>query len=333
MKSKTQVKKRTTLDQKHIEKITELKNKKDSLPIKRETLESYTTELKTTKDIHRKSELIDLIKNTKEEINSIENCSESLKYISKTLPLLINYYESIESDKSELYENYLEITSNTHKAIKNKKICECKGEIFSQEDGLNVCKGCGLSEKILSIEKNKPSYNEHKQNNTSYVYKRKNHLVEVLSQLQAKECTEIPSSFYYQIKREMKRRKINKEDLDIFRLKSLLKRLNQKKYIEHAPYILQIINGKEPPNFTRENEKQIKKMFNDIQKPFTKHCPKNRKNFLNYSYILHKFCELLQLDEYINYFPLLKNVNILIQHDKIWQKICKDMKWQFFKSI
>ncbi|AGF85364.1 late transcription factor VLTF3-like protein [Moumouvirus goulette] len=78
---------------------------------------------------------------------------------------------------------------------------------------------------------------------------------------------------------------------------------------------------------------KIKKMFKQIQKPFAVYCPKDRKNFLNYSYVLHKFCELLDLDEYINYFPLLKNNAKLLQHDKIWKNICEYMRWEFIKSI
>ena len=35
--------------------------------------------------------------------------------------------------------------------------------------------------------------------------------------------------------------------------------------------------------------------------------PKNRKNFLNYSFVLHKFCELLELDQFLPFFPLLKS--------------------------
>ena len=79
------------------------------------------------------------------------------------------------------------------------------------------------------------------------------------------------------------------------------------------------------PNFSRSDEMKIKKMFDDIQKPFAKHCPGDRKNFLNYSYFLHKACELLDLDDYIAYFPLLKNDEKLRQHDKIWKNICKEV--------
>nr|URM62258.1 A2L transcription factor [Mimivirus sp.] len=191
---------------------------------------------------------------------------------------------------------------------------------------------CGLSEPIL-LTTDKPNYKEPTQDSGTYAYKRINHLTEILSQLQAKESTDIPPKVFESIKRELKKRKINKNDLDIFRLRRILKKLNYRKYYEHVPHILQIINGKEPPNFSREHEMKIKQMFRQVQKPFAIYCPKNRKNFLNYSYVLHKFCELLDLDEYISYFPLLKNNAKLLQHDKIWKNICEYMRWEFYKSI
>lgn len=226
--------------------------------------------------------------------------------------------------------------ANYKKTIKKTAQCPtpgCDGErILSQNDGCLVCEKCGISETVL-IAQDKPNYKEPTQDSGTYAYKRINHLTEILSQLQAKESTDIPPKVFESIRRELKKRKINKDDLDIFRLRRILKKLNYRKYYEHVPHILQIINGKEPPNFSRRDEMRIKKMFRDIQKPFTIFCPKNRKNFLNYSYVLHKFCELLDLDEYINYFPLLKNNTKLLQHDRIWKNICKHMKWEFWKSI
>ena len=62
-------------------------------------------------------------------------------------------------------------------------------------------------------------------------------------------------------------------------------------------------------------------------------CPKNRKNFLSYSYVLHKFCELLELDDLLVYFPLLKSREKLQQQDRIWEKICRSLQWQYIPSI
>ena len=54
-----------------------------------------------------------------------------------------------------------------------------------------------------------------------------------------------------------------------------------------------------------------------------KHCPDNRKNFLSYAYVLHKFCQLLELDDLLPYFPLLKSREKLQQQDQIWEKYVK----------
>ena len=62
-------------------------------------------------------------------------------------------------------------------------------------------------------------------------------------------------------------------------------------------------------------------------------CPSTRKNFLSYSYVLHKFCELLEYDELISYFPLLKSREKLQQQDFIWKKICHDLEWEFIASV
>ena len=74
-------------------------------------------------------------------------------------------------------------------------------------------------------------------------------------------------------------------------------------------------------------------MFKDIQEPFIQVCPSNRKNFLSYSYVLHKFVELLELDQFIDCFILLKSREKLHQQDLIWRQICEYLKWEFIPSV
>ena len=73
-------------------------------------------------------------------------------------------------------------------------------------------------------------------------------------------------------------------------------------------------------------------MFATIQKPFMMFKPETRKNFLNYSFVLHKFCELLELDKFLPYFPLLKSSDNLKEQDIIWKKICGYLNWEFYPS-
>lgn len=121
--------------------------------------------------------------------------------------------------------------------------------------------------------------------------------------------------------------------VDQEKIRGYLKKLNLTKYYEHSCYIICRLNGKQPPTFGPDIEDKLKKMFRDIQQPFIEVCPKNRKNFLSYSYVLHKFCELLELDEYKEYFPLLKSREKLHQQDLIWKGICQKLNWEFIRSI
>ena len=93
------------------------------------------------------------------------------------------------------------------------------------------------------------------------------------------------------------------------------------------------LNGINPPIMSSEIEEEIRRMFKEIQIPFYKFCPKDRKNFLSYSYVLHKFVQLLCLDEFLSCFPLLKSREKLHQQDVIWMKICKSLGWEYISTI
>ena len=116
-------------------------------------------------------------------------------------------------------------------------------------------------------------------------------------------------------------------------MREILKKLKFNKYYEHIPHIINMLNGKKAPVLTRQYEEQLRIMFKEIQTPFMQHCPENRKNFLSYAYVLHKFCELLELDHLLVYFPLLKSREKLQQQDIIWSKICQSLLWEYIPSI
>jgi len=214
-------------------------------------------------------------------------------------------------------------------------LCEaCDKEMtFSANEALFFCDSCGHQEFVL-IDSDKPSYKDPPREVTYYAYKRINHFNEWLAQFQAKESTEIPEDIFQAILDELKKERItNTEGIKPSKVREILKKLKCTNFYEHVPYILNRINGKTAPVMSREVEERLRFMFKEIQSSFIKHCPKNRSNFLSYSYVLYKFCELLELDSYLQCFPLLKNRDKLYNQDKIWEKICADLRWQFIKSI
>jgi Zn finger protein HypA/HybF involved in hydrogenase expression len=241
--------------------------------------------------------------------------------------------------REELLEEYLQkidpehARSAVHTFEDPYGICEAcdKEMIFSANEALFFCETCGYQEFVL-IDSDKPSYKDPPREVTYYAYKRINHFNEWLAQFQAKESTEIPEEIFQSILGELKKERIT-SNIKPVKIREILKKLKCTNYYEHVPYILNRINGETAPIMSREIEEKLRFMFKEIQPSFVKHCPKSRSNFLSYSYVLYKFCELLNLDEYLQCFPLLKNRDKLYNQDKIWQKICDDMKWEFIRSV
>ena len=80
-------------------------------------------------------------------------------------------------------------------------------------------------------------------------------------------------------------------------------------------------------------EDRLRKLFQQVETTFVECKPDDRKNFLSYSYVLHKLFELLGNDEYLEFFPLLKSRDKLYQQDQMWKRICNKLNWQFIASI
>lgn len=299
------------------------------------------------------------------EINQLENRQHELDYYDSTIDVLLEYYNSnniqksepetniinindlfkkkdIQSggtDKSKLYDKYMKIVHNVNvKKPKNThvvKMCiKCKIEkTIHINDGHIICTSCGDSEPIL-LETDKFNFKDSNTESKACAYKRANHLSEILNQFQAKESTEISSEIYNSIKEELHVQRIyNYKLLDHKIMKKILKKLKLNKYYEHIYHIINNLNGMPPPTMTREQEENIKRYFKDIQKPFILYRPKKRKNFLNYNYIIHKICEMLEYDEFLQHFPLLKSRVNLEEQDLVWEQICKYNGYEFISSI
>jgi Poxvirus Late Transcription Factor VLTF3 like len=196
-----------------------------------------------------------------------------------------------------------------------------------------TCSKCGHQEFIL-VDSDKPSYKDPPREVCYYAYKKINHFNEWLAQFQAKESTEIPADIYDAIMVQLKKERItNMSTLKPPKLREILRTMKCSKYYEHIPHIINRLNGQNAPFMSREDEEKLRHMFREIQPSFKKHCPKGRRNFLSYGYVLYKFCELLEMDEYLSCFPLLKNRDKLYLQDKTWQKICADQNWQYIATV
>jgi hypothetical protein len=154
-----------------------------------------------------------------------------------------------------------------------------------------------------------------------------------LNQFQAKENVIIDDEVLTNISNELKKMKItNVNKITVQRVRNILKKLKYNKYYEHTAYIVSKLTKRSPPVLSRNTEEKIRLMFKQIEEQFVKHCPQNRINFLSYSYVLHKIFQILELNEYVHYYDLLKSRDKLRIQEETWKKICADLGWPFYPS-
>ena len=270
-------------------------------------------------------DVLDKASETKEEYVKPQTQSRSTNHLSRD-KLLEQYLKKVHPENVRSSGNILDDTYG--------ECDQCEQEmVFSLNEAVFTCMTCGYQEFVL-IDSDKPSYKDPPREVSYYAYKRINHFNEWLAQFQAKESTDIPPEVFDQILVELKKERIlDTRSLKQTKIREILKKLKLNKYYEHVPHIINRLNGQNAPVMSREIEEKLRYMFREIQPSFQKHCPEGRNNFLSYSYVLYKFCELLELDEYLSCFPLLKNRDKLYVQDKIWQKICEELKWEFIRSI
>ena len=260
---------------------------------------------------------------------------------SFTVDNVFNCKEIQGLNKRDIFKDYLaEVENMNIDRIVEKQKEECPNCNYSNLFRFNdtaeiVCDECGMViETVLGEVLTYKEEQESSEKIVNYSYKRENHFNEWISQFQGQETTNIPQDVIDKLKNEFKKIKIKSvTDITHAKVRTLLKKLHLNKYYEHVPYITNILNGIKPPSMPQELEEKLRIMFNKIQKPFDKNCPSERKNFLSYSYVLYKFCELLEKDEYLEFFPLLKSKEKLHQQDVIWKKICNDLYWEYIPTI
>lgn len=367
------VKESNTLDNKHrimVKYFSQMRNDKDDISQQiininqeiasmDERRDSFTLE-----DIKHRASLLDKKDSLELQIKSISHNYDEMDYYDNAGDLISDYYEMRDTKEVQVKEskNILEflftkkektiINQNENKPVNRanlfEKYCqrvdgirinhddgsnrikyctECKIEkILDMTESAYICPCCGDSEMII--------LDEDRQIKDYSPYRKVNHFREWLNQFQAKQSPDIPENVFIDIVKELNKRRIT--DLSILdkkKMKAILKKLEYNIYYEHVAYIINKLNNLPPPKITRDMEKLFISMFFKIQDPWEMYKHPDRKNFLSYSYVLHKFCELLELDHLLDCFPLHKDSDKIMENDQLWEKICKHLKWEYISSF
>lgn len=171
---------------------------------------------------------------------------------------------------------------------------------------------------------------EKQQQIVSYI--RLNYFKEWIQRIQGRNKHLIPSTVLHQIGLEFKKQNKPFDELTLDDVYSILKQLHLPIYYDETHSILKYFNPMAIPPFTPEFENTLLSMFKEIQEPFKLHCPKDRKSFLPYSYILYKLLQLLKREDCLKYIPIIRSTTKINECDFLWNLICKDLKWEFIET-
>jgi len=240
-------------------------------------------------------------------------------------------------DKSSLQDELAMVLDNTMPPVLVMKedmceTCDVAMVVMTSEARMG-CPMCSRTKPYMQATSSRIPYGEEVEF-ANFSYKRQHHFQEWLNAIQAKENTEVSNKVINDVISHIYNKNGIRDTNQITQItvRSALKALDLRKQYDHTMQIYVSITGKNPPRFSAFQEEQLRLMFDAIQGPFKKHCPPDRKNFLSYSYCLHKFCELLGYDNFLQYFMLLKGVEKLRKQDAIFSNICAELNWQFIPS-
>lgn len=353
-----------TLDNKHDEMLDNFDNiNNEVIPNLIAEKSQLKERFKIAKTLEEQLDIKDKVKGLKDQIKRLnsskkqyylENSQHIFSYFEKKKGIsegnsktkrLNSFFKKSECDNpndentiQHDIQRYLQNIDNTHvnltPYITTNGICPyCDiGELVAiDHEGVQICRECSKT-VIYLVENEKPSYKEPPKEVCFYAYKRINHFREILAQFQAKETTQIPEIVLESIRLQIKKERINVSQINNKKAKEILKKLGYNKYYEHIPFIKDKL-GIRPPIMSSDLEEMLCNLFMEIQGPYAKFCPDDRVNFLNYYYTVYKLCELLDQQEFLPFFPMLKDREKRIEQDDIWKKICKELDWQFIATI
>lgn len=339
---------------------------------KAEKLKKYKETLTHRFQIRLKKDTTKMIEDIEREAEIRLSLQRETEYEQRIAPYLSAYNQRVEISENsseqprnitapgagkkretiDMYVQQSDATASRQTAIVNEYLMQVSDEppklaLHTRDDcplchytlmlvsskAIMTCPKCGYAVTYLDATMQSMSYSDDVEF-SSFSYKRINHFNEWLQQVQAKENFEIPDEIMNKIMEELYRQRITTpQDITQKKVREVLKTLKLRKAYEHVAQITCKLTGVRPLRIPPEAEETCRLMFIAVQPAFEKHCPKDRKNFLSYSYCLYKFFQLLGYDQFLDSFTLLKGRDKLIKQDEIFKKICEELDWEFLPSV
>ena len=250
-----------------------------------------------------------------EEVSRMSKCGcsdmEILEYIDE-------HFNEIECElNGEVYEE-------PKKHDRNLCIDSNMVKTIDYEKSILICTRCGLCEYYpVHVQ----SYNHTmRYSRRKCVYKRCDNFKTILDRFLGSGV--VPGDVMETISNEIYDETNNYTiPLTIPIFECILKRNKMMKYKNSIYFIYFKLSGVPLPYITITEKDMMLKVFDVVSNIYDKYKPKDRKSFLNYSFVLKQILIVLGKDNYAKYIPQLKTKSIQKELERIWELITKDPEW------
>ena len=263
-------------------------------------------------------------------IDMVMSVIEAISVMSESGYSAIELLEYIDDHYDELE---CELNGDEYKEPKKHKRNFCMGcklrKIADYERSTLVCTKCGVFEYCPVYVS---SYSHPmKPSRRKCVYKRHDNFKTILDQFFYGGNKVVPDDVMKAIRNE-----IHNETNIFYKytiplmipiLECILKRNKMMKYKNSIYFIYFKLKSQTLPHIRITEKDMMLSMFNVVSSIFDKYKPKNRKSFLNYSFVLKQLLIVLGKNDYAKYIPQLKTKSIQKELERIWELITKDPEW------
>ena len=241
---------------------------------------------------------------------------ELLEYIDK-------HYDEIEC----------ELNGEMYKEPKKRDHYFCMGcklrKIVDYERSTLVCTKCGVFEYYPVYVS---SYNHMMQpSRRKCIYKRYDNFKVILNQFFYGGKRVVPDDIMETIRDEIHDETnilyIYTIPITIPILECILKR-NELTMYKGSIYFIYFKLSRVPfPHIDTKEYNIMLKVFDVVSTIYDKYKPKERKSFLNYSFVLKRILIMRGMDQYAKYIPKLKTHSKQRELERLWCLIAKDQEW------
>lgn len=247
------------------------------------------------------------------------------------------FSQEYKGNRPNVIELHRRLCENNVSSSASNERCECGSDSFvvDTSTATQICTSCGVCIHFQECTANDLWADERMQVLSKIAYKRINHFREWCNAIQARQQpNDALQSVINRVRQELKKeRVVNMSIVTPQKIRNYLHTLRLGKYYEFTSAIYADITGKPIPKFTPDVEHTLMQMFTAIQPVFDEMEGKKRKNFLSYSYTLNKLAQIINHQDILEFFPLLKSREKLYAQDQMWRYICEKMNWKFHASI